>query len=205
MFEFCLPTRSTSVPDGPDWLHEVKYDGYRLRLERDGGCVRLITRNGYDWTKRFPWIVETALKIRQKQFVIDGEAVILGVDGIADFEALHSGKHNDDVQLYAFDMLAGDGDDLRRLPLSMRKTTLARLLARRTDGIFPAPFEQGEIGPGLFRAACNMGLEGLVSKRRDRPYLDYQIRSYQDAVLHVPVAGAAVDQSAWRIESRRWV
>jgi bifunctional non-homologous end joining protein LigD len=67
-------------------------------------------------------------------------------------------------------MLAGDGDDLRQLPLSMRKTNLARLLARRPDGIFAAPFEQGEIGPDLFRAVCNMGLEGLVSKRRDRPY-----------------------------------
>jgi bifunctional non-homologous end joining protein LigD len=67
------------------------------------------------------------------------------------------------------DILALDGDDLRRLPLSMRKTNLARLLTRRPDGIFVAPFEQGEIGPDLFRAACGMGLEGLVSKRRDRP------------------------------------
>ena len=63
-----------------------------------------------------------------------------------------------------------DGDDLRGLPLSLRKTNLARLLARRPDGIFVAPFEQGEIGPDLFRAACNMGLEGMVSKRVDRPY-----------------------------------
>jgi ATP-dependent DNA ligase len=120
--------------------------------------------------RRYPWIVEAARKNRIKQFVIDGEAVVLGVDGISDFNALHFGKHNDEVQLYAFDILALDGDDLRRLPLSMRKTNLARLLARRPDGIFIAPFEQGEIGPDLFRAACGMGLEGLVSKRRDRPY-----------------------------------
>ena len=105
-----------------------------------------------------------------KQFVIDGDAVILGVDGISDFDALHSGKHNEEVQLYAFDILALDDDDLRSLPMSMRKTNLARLLARRPDGIFVAPFEQGEIGPDLFRAACRLGLEGLVSKRRDRPY-----------------------------------
>jgi bifunctional non-homologous end joining protein LigD len=70
----------------------------------------------------------------------------------------------------AFDVLALNGDDLRSLPLSMRKARLSRLLARRPDGIFISPFEQGEIGPDLFRAACNMGLEGLVSKRRDRPY-----------------------------------
>ena len=74
------------------------------------------------------------------------------------------------MQLYAFDILALDDDDLRSLPMSMRKTNLARLLARRPDGIFTAPFEQGEIGPDLFRAACNMGLEGLVSKRVDGPY-----------------------------------
>jgi bifunctional non-homologous end joining protein LigD len=139
-------------------------------VERDGERVRLITRGGYDWTKRFPWIVEAALKNRVKHFVIDGEAVILGVDGISDFNALHIGQHNDEVQLCAFDVLALDGDDLRKLPLSMRKTNLERLLARRPEGIFVNPFERGEIGPDLFRAACRMGLEGLVSKRRDRPY-----------------------------------
>src|SRR6185437_11347205 len=119
---------------------------------------------------RYPWIVESALKNPQKRFAIDGEAVVLGVDGVADFNALHSRKHDHEVQLYAFDILSMDGDDLRVLPLSMRKTNLARLLARRPDGIFVAPFEQGEIGPDLFRAACRTGLEGLVSKRRGRPY-----------------------------------
>src|SRR5215469_10727194 len=94
-------------------------------VERDGDRVRLITRGGYDRSNRYPRIVKAALKNRQKQFVIDGEAVILGVDGISDFNALHSGKHNEEVQLCAFDMLAMDGDDLRRLPLSMRKANLA--------------------------------------------------------------------------------
>jgi bifunctional non-homologous end joining protein LigD len=93
MFEFCLPTKAASVPDRPNWLHEVKYDGYRLRLERDGDRVRLITRGGYNWTNRYSWIVESALKNRFRQFVIDGEAVVLGVDGVSDFEALHSRQH----------------------------------------------------------------------------------------------------------------
>jgi len=84
--------------------------------------------------------------------------------------ALHSGKHNEEVQLCAFDVLVMDGDDLRRLPLSMRKANLARLLRGRPDGIFINTFEQGEIGPDLFRKACEFGLEGLVSKHRDRPY-----------------------------------
>ena len=170
MYEFCLPTRSTSVPTGPEWLHEIKFDGYRLIVQRSGDRVRLFTRGGYDWTRHYPWIVEAALKNRHKHFVIDGEAVILGVDGYSDFNALHSGKHNEQVQFCAFDVLAMDGRDLRSLPLSIRKTNLARLLARRPDGIFVSDFEQGEIGPDLFVAACQMGLEGLVSKRRDQPY-----------------------------------
>jgi bifunctional non-homologous end joining protein LigD len=169
-FDFCIPTRGTKVPSAPDWLHEIKYDGYRLRVERSGDRVRLFSRNGYDWTDRYPWTVEAALKNRIKQFVIDGEAVVLGVDGVPDFNALDSRKHDEELQLYTFDILALDGEDLRHLPLSLRKTNLARLLARRPDGIFVAPFEQGEIGPDLFRAACNMGLEGMVSKRVDRPY-----------------------------------
>jgi ATP-dependent DNA ligase len=166
----CLPTRGASVPATPAWLHEIKYDGYRLIVQREGERVRLFSRNGNDWSGRYPWIVEAALKNKHSQFVIDGEAVVLGVDGVADFNALHSRKLNHEVQLYAFDILALDGEDLRGLPLSLRKADLARLLARRPDGIFVAPFETGEIGPDLFRAACDMGLEGMVSKRSDRPY-----------------------------------
>jgi len=98
-FEFCLPTKATIVPTGPDWLHEIKYDGYRLRLERDGDQVRLITKGGTNWTSRYPWIVEAALKNRHRPFVIDGEAVVLGVDGVADFNALHSRRHENEVQL----------------------------------------------------------------------------------------------------------
>ena len=88
--------------------------------------------------------------------MIDSEVVILGVDGYPDFNALHSGKHNEEVQLCAFDVLAMDGDDLRKLPLSMRKANLARLLARWPDGTFLSDFEQAEIGPDLFVAACQM-------------------------------------------------
>ncbi|AND92609.1 MULTISPECIES: ATP-dependent DNA ligase [Bradyrhizobium] len=168
-FEFCLPSRGVAVSSGPDWLHEVKYDGYRLRLEREGHRVRLITRGGYNWASRYPWIVEAARKVRQKHFVLDGEAVVLGVDGISDFNALHSRKRDHEVQFCAFDILAEGGDDHRRLSLSMRKTNLERLLARRPEGVFVNPFERGQLGPDLFRAACNMGLEGLVSKRRDQP------------------------------------
>jgi bifunctional non-homologous end joining protein LigD len=124
---------------------------------RENERLRLLSRNGTDWTRRYPWIADTALKNRQKHFVIDGEAVVLGVDGISDFNALHSRKHDHEVQFCAFDILAEGGDDLRKLPLHLRKSNLKRLLARRPEGIFVNPFERGEIGPDLFRAACQMG------------------------------------------------
>jgi bifunctional non-homologous end joining protein LigD len=165
-FEPCIPTRGTQVPAGPDWLHEIKHDGYRLIVQREGKRVRLFTRNGHDWTARYPLIVDAALRNQQTSFVIDGEAVLLGVDGVSDFNGLHSRRHDDEVQLYAFDILALDGDDLRKLPLHLRKTNLAR----RPEGIFVSEFEQGEIGPDLFRQACKFGLEGLVSKRRESVY-----------------------------------
>ena len=151
-FEPCIPTRATKVPSGPDWIHEIKHDGYRLIVQREGKHVRLFTRNGHDWTKRFPWVAEADLRNRRKQFVIDGEAVVLGADGIADFNALHSGKQNGEVQFCAFDVLAIEGEDVRDFPLSMRKANLERLLRGRPDGIFINPFETGAIGPDLFRS-----------------------------------------------------
>ena len=164
-FQPCIPTRGTKVSAGPDWLHEIKHDGFRMIVQRDSTRVRLFSRNGHDWSGRYPSILDAARRLRQRHFVIDGEAVVLGVDGISDFPSLYSRKHDEEVLFYAF-----EGDDMRALPLSIRKANLARLLSRRTDGIFIAPLEQGEIGPDLFHAACNMGLEGLVSKHRDRSY-----------------------------------
>jgi ATP-dependent DNA ligase len=103
-FQPCIPTRGTKVPAAPEWLHEIKHDGYRLIVQREGSRVRLFTRNGNDWTPRYPLIVGAALSNRQTSFVIDGEAILLGVDGISDFNGLHSRRHDDEVQLYAFDI-----------------------------------------------------------------------------------------------------
>ena len=128
----------------------------------EAGAVRLITRGGYDWTKRFPWIVP-------KHFVIDGEAVILSWASMVFPISTPCIPVNTTTKCSCVLRRAGAG---RRgftwLAAVHRKANLDRLLARRPDGIFVAPFEQGEIGPDLFRAACRMGLEGLVSKRRDR-------------------------------------
>lgn len=169
-FEYCKPVLAKTVPTGPNWIHEVKYDGYRGRIVRDGRDVKLLSKSGLDWAWRFPFIVETALKMKQQRFIIDGEITVLDVQGVSDFNALHSNRHNDEAQLYAFDMVAIDGDDLRDAPLFDRKARLAKLLRGRPEGIFIAPYEAGEIGPGLFDAACRMGLEGLVSKHRERRY-----------------------------------
>ena len=98
LFEPCIPTRGTKVPDRPEWIHEVKHDGYRLIIQREGERVRLFTRMGHDWSGRYPLISEAALRIRNSSFVIDGEAVLLGVDGRSDFNGLYSRKCDDEVQ-----------------------------------------------------------------------------------------------------------
>src|SRR6478736_324455 len=102
-------------------------------VQREAKRVRLWTRNGHDWSDRFPLISEAALRNRNSSFVIDGEAVLLGVDGRSDFNGLHSRKHDAEVQFYAFDILVEGGEDLRRLPLSMRKANLARLRIMSSD------------------------------------------------------------------------
>ena len=141
-FEPCIPTRGTN--DRSERIHEIKHDGYRLIIQRDGRRVRPWTRIGHGWSGRFPLIAEAALRNRNTFF--DAEAVLLGVDGRYDFNGLHSRRHDHEVEFYAFDILVSDGEDLRKLPLSMGKASFARLLARRVDAIFLSDFEQGESG-----------------------------------------------------------
>jgi bifunctional non-homologous end joining protein LigD len=170
LYAFALPTKADKVPGGSDWIHKIKHDGYRMMVIREQDRVRLISRGGHDWAQYFPLIASAALKLRQKSFVIDGEVVVLDKHGVSDFDALASRKHDKRAQFYAFDMLAGDGEDFRPLALLLRKANLARLLKRRVDGIFIAEYEQGDIGDVLFRVACNVGLEAIVPKRLDRAY-----------------------------------
>jgi hypothetical protein len=120
LYGFSFPTKSDEVPTGSGWIHEIKYDCYRMMLIRDQDRVRLISRGGHDWAQRFPLIVAAALKLRQKHFVMDGEVVVLDKDGVSDFDALASRKHDNLAQFYAFDMLDGNGEDLR--PLGARAT-----------------------------------------------------------------------------------
>ena len=116
LFEPCIPVRSKVAPSGPQWVHEIKHDGYRLMVRRTDAGVRLITRGGYDWTKRYPVIRKAAANLKVRSATIDGEAVVCGPDGVLDFERLHSRGYDHHVVLFAFDALELDGKDLRPLP-----------------------------------------------------------------------------------------
>ena len=125
--EPCLPSKVARPPSGPLWVHEIKHDGYRLMVRRDGSRVRCFTRSGHDWANRFPAIVDAALRIKASSFLIDGEAVIARDDGTPDFHALRNRRRGREVVLYAFDLIGHDGDDLCGLPLIERKRRLAKL------------------------------------------------------------------------------
>jgi bifunctional non-homologous end joining protein LigD len=167
--EPCVPTRAAKPPAGPDWVHEIKHDGYRLQVRRDGDNVRLFTRHGYDWSARYPAIAVTATLLRARSFTLDGEAVVCGPDGIAIFDALHRHGTVTEAMLYAFDLPELDGEDLRAMPLGDRKRRLARLLGRRRLGIVLSAHTADD-GATIFQRACKLGLEGIVSKRLSAPY-----------------------------------
>ena len=172
----CLPTPSQSPPKGWAWVHEIKHDGYRLIARRDGNRVRLFTRRGYDWSGKYPRIVESLLSLRVRSIIVDGEAVWAGKDGKSDFDKLHSNAHDDQVFLYAFDLLELNGEDYRQHPLEKRKAKLEKILAR-TQGMRFSEHLDGD-GDTIFEQACKMGLEGIVSKRRDFPYRSGRCKSW---------------------------
>jgi ATP-dependent DNA ligase len=128
--EPCRPSKAVRPPSGPLWIHEIKHDGFRLMVRREGSRVRCFTRGGHDWADRFPAIVEAASRLRTQSFLIDGEAVICGDDGLSDFNALRSRRRDREAVLFAFDLIEHEGDDLRELPLIDRKRRLAKLLGK---------------------------------------------------------------------------
>ncbi|MGB7259155.1 MAG: DNA ligase D, partial [Pseudolabrys sp.] len=169
-----LATLSDKAPSGDNWIHEIKFDGYRLQARLDDGKVTLKTRKGLDWTAKFPAIAATIKKLPAKTALIDGELVSEGDDGISSFSLLQQdlkSKRHDRMRFYAFDLLHRDGTDLRKLPLDERKGALARLLARVPEnGVLRLSESIDEAGPTLVKHACRLGLEGIISKRRDAPY-----------------------------------
>jgi bifunctional non-homologous end joining protein LigD len=167
--EPCLPTPAVRPPSGDEWLHEIKHDGFRMFVRRDGAGTRLITRNGHDFTSRFPLVVLAAYLLPIKSFVIDGEVVVCRDDGVSCFESLRSRRHDKAAILYAFDIIELAGQDLRREPLIRRKERLARALRKAPIGLQLSEHMEGDAAV-IFTHACRMGLEGIVSKRRDSRY-----------------------------------
>jgi bifunctional non-homologous end joining protein LigD len=165
----CLPTKALSPPSGSVWLHEIKHDGFRLVARKDGDHVRLYSRPGNSLTERFPLIVEALLGLRSRSCIIDGEAVCCDDKGVPSFERILYRRHDASVFLYAFDLIELNGDDLRREPLGVRKATLASVVAKAAPGV-RLNEHIGADGPTVFTHACKMGLEGIVSKRKDSRY-----------------------------------
>jgi bifunctional non-homologous end joining protein LigD len=165
----CLPTKTDKLPSGDLWLHEIKHDGFRIIARKDGDRVRLYSRPGNDMTRRFPLIAEALTGLRSRSCIIDGEAVACDENGLASFERIRYRQHDGDVFLYAFDLIELNGDDLRRDPLQVRKATLASILTKARPGIWFNEHIEGD-GPTVFAHACKMGLEGIVSKRKDSAY-----------------------------------
>ena len=176
-----LASLRAAPPAGQEWLHEVKFDGYRLQARIEGGKARLLTRSGQDWTDRFGTAVIDALRaLPVRTALLDGELVVESGNGASDFSALQadlSAGRDDRFVFYLFDLLYLDGYDLRALPLTQRKAMLEKLLAPasgplRYSGHFP------ESGALVLRHACRLALEGIVSKRADAPYRSGRGRSW---------------------------
>jgi bifunctional non-homologous end joining protein LigD len=172
--ELQLATLVDAPPEGPDWLHEQKFDGYRILADLDRGSVRLYSRRFKDWTAEFPAVAKAVAKLPARRAVIDGEVAVVLPDGRTSFQALQNARDSADLAYFAFDLLAVDGQDLTGLPLEQRKARLEQLVAptraRGTSGRIH--YSDHVIGSGreFFRLACLRGLEGIISKRRDKPY-----------------------------------
>jgi bifunctional non-homologous end joining protein LigD len=164
----CQPIVAKQPPSGSGWAHELKHDGYRLQIHVRDGRVRLYTINGADWSKRYPLIAESVAYI-QSSVILDAEVVWLDSDGVAQFDALHSRVNDAAATALAFDILMHNGDDVRRRPFAERKAMLRKVLQRTRRGIQYVEYTEGD-GVEMFKAICTLGLEGIVSKKRNAPY-----------------------------------
>lgn len=173
--EVQLATLADAPPEGNQWLHEIKFDGYRLLAFLADGEVRLRTRNGNDWTRRFPSILASIAKLKAKSAVIDMEAVVLDPSGKSSFQALQravgEGGNPQSIHAYCFDLLYLDGRDITDEPLTVRKKALQYLLKKSRDDRF-LHYSDHVMGHGaeMIAKSCSLGLEGVVSKLADSPY-----------------------------------
>src|ERR1700733_11926004 len=169
-----LATLHDGAPSGKNWLHEIKFDGYRIEARLDHGKVQLLTRKQLDWTHRFKPIADAVKKLAAQTALIDGELVVEDDKGISSFSLLQTDLKDvrDDRFVYrAFDLLYLDGRDLTREPLTERKAALQRLLKGESrSGLIRYVDDFDGDGPAIFKSACEMHLEGIISKLRDAPY-----------------------------------
>jgi bifunctional non-homologous end joining protein LigD len=167
--EPCLPSPAKRPPAGDGWLHEIKHDGFRIMARRDSVGVRLITRNGHDFTHRFPLAAAAVTALPGRSFLIDGEAIVTDDSGLAVFELIRRQRHGAAAVLCAFDLIELEGEDLRRAPIEQRKAKLALLVRNPRPGIVLNEHYEGD-GESVFKHACKLGCEGIVSKRRGSSY-----------------------------------
>jgi bifunctional non-homologous end joining protein LigD len=176
-----LATLETRAPAGDDWLHELKYDGYRIEPCKAGDEITLFSRSGLDWTVRFPAIAKAVLTLPCESALIDGEAAYVLPSGLTDFKSLqeHIDKPDPAIRYFAFDLLSLDGKDLRKEPLSKRKEKLRKLMAAKgvSDFLIYSDHVLGD-GPAFFDKACSTQLEGIMSKRADAPYRSGRSKSW---------------------------
>ena len=160
------------APTGANWVHEIKFDGYRMAARIERGKVKLLTRSGLDWTDKYPATAAAFAKLPVKAAYIDGELCGVREDGVTSFELMQQASDAGYGGLvhFAFDLIHLDGEDVARLRLLERKERLAALLEKPPAGIVYSEHEGGD-GEAFRRAACRHGLEGIVSKQTDRPYL----------------------------------
>jgi bifunctional non-homologous end joining protein LigD len=165
----CIPTVAKKAPAGPDWLYELKHDGYRLMVRRDGDRVRIYSRRGSDFTPRFPRIVEAVRKLKVKSVLLDAEGIVYDEHGMPSFDLIHSKQHDREASLVAFDLLELDGENVTKNDLLARKLRLKVLVGRLRAGIEYNDHIEGN-GAEIFAAACRLGHEGVVAKRKDLGY-----------------------------------
>jgi len=189
-----LATLSKEVPGGDDWLHEIKYDGYRLLCSIQDGRARLFSRGGLDWTDKLSLLASSARELPAREAVLDGEIVILRPDGTSDFQALQKtigGGNPSGLVYYLFDVLYGDGYDVRTAPLVERKALLRSLLeGGPSDRLRFSDHVRGQ-GAEVLARACALGAEGIVSKlassiyepRRTRTWLKIKCSHRQEFVV----------------------
>jgi bifunctional non-homologous end joining protein LigD len=162
-----------AAPDGDGWLPEIKFDGYRLHARLDHGAVTLLTRTGLDWTHKYPAIAKAVMDLDARQAYLDGELCGIGPDGIPSFSRLQAASDagsSAGLVLYLFDLLHLDGDDVAARPLIDRKKRLAALLAKVSPPLLTSDHHLGN-GPAFYHKACELPVEGIVSKRAGAPYM----------------------------------